>query len=448
MGISPLTFSGISSYSADFQTILTRAVQVARLPVQQLQNQQTDLLQQKTLAGSLNTSMERLATALKDLRSVGDEVGIVGSSSNSSKVSVLSTTGDTPTAYRLTDIESLASAASETSLTAYASSTDTSVSTNSNVRLSVGGTNYDITLSAGNNNLIGLRNAINAKNAGVTATILTAGPGQNYLSVTANGSGNKPITLVDDPTGVNTTLLSATNPGTNARFKLNGVQIERSSNIINSVVPGLSFEVKGTTSGTEAVTLTLASDRNRLPSALRELAAAFNQVREDVNGQTGETAGLLSGDFLVREAQTVLRRLSTFEGSGDVSSLAGLGLNFDQQGKLTFDSDKFNSLSANEITSAFAFVDSDNLGRYVRDVEQFTDPVNGLVKLQIEQYDRADKRLTDNIATIEERIALMRSGMQLRLQIADSLLGGLESQKTVLDASIQSVTFTNFGKKE
>ena len=49
MGLSPLTFVGVSQFSADFQTILSRAVQIAELPIKALQNRDLDTLQKKTL---------------------------------------------------------------------------------------------------------------------------------------------------------------------------------------------------------------------------------------------------------------------------------------------------------------------------------------------------------------------------------------------------------------
>ncbi|MBI3679636.1 MAG: hypothetical protein HY235_04505, partial [Acidobacteria bacterium] len=49
MSLSPLTFTGVSTFSQDFQTILDRASRIASLPIQALQNQQKDLIQQKLL---------------------------------------------------------------------------------------------------------------------------------------------------------------------------------------------------------------------------------------------------------------------------------------------------------------------------------------------------------------------------------------------------------------
>ena len=50
MGLSPLTFSGVSTYSSDFQKILERTVAIASQPISFLQREQTQIFQQKSLA--------------------------------------------------------------------------------------------------------------------------------------------------------------------------------------------------------------------------------------------------------------------------------------------------------------------------------------------------------------------------------------------------------------
>jgi len=59
MGITPLTFTGVSPFSSDFQTILARAVSISSLPIKILQNKQTDILQEKQLSVSLSSSVMR-----------------------------------------------------------------------------------------------------------------------------------------------------------------------------------------------------------------------------------------------------------------------------------------------------------------------------------------------------------------------------------------------------
>jgi len=83
MSITPLTFTGISQYSTDFQTILNRAVQIAQIPVQQLQNKDSDVLQRKTLLGGLSTAVSGLSDALGALGKIGAGQALAASSSDS-----------------------------------------------------------------------------------------------------------------------------------------------------------------------------------------------------------------------------------------------------------------------------------------------------------------------------------------------------------------------------
>src|SRR5581483_6575630 len=311
MAITPLAFTGISKYSQDFQTILNRAVSIAALPVQQLQNKQTDIVQQKQLVGSLSDAVSRLSSSIQSLTAVAQAHGLVATSSNASKVSVTNTGATSTGSFQITDISSIASAASETSVAGYQTSDSTPVSASGTVKLVIGGTERRIQLTPANNNLVGLRDAINGLNLGVTATVLTTGTGTtpNYLLVTANTTGATSLRLVEDPDNAATDLLTTNNQGSNANFKLNGVPISQATNVVNSVVPGLTFNILGTTDTGETVNLRLQTDRGQLASALEDLVSKYNATASQVNAQIGPNAGLLSGDWLVRQIQNSLRQV-------------------------------------------------------------------------------------------------------------------------------------------
>ena len=69
--ITPLRFTGISTFSEDFQAILTRAVQIAALPIQQLQNQENRLVTRKQSVTALNANVESLTAAVRTLGEIG-----------------------------------------------------------------------------------------------------------------------------------------------------------------------------------------------------------------------------------------------------------------------------------------------------------------------------------------------------------------------------------------
>jgi hypothetical protein len=77
-----------------------------------LKNQQSDLLQKKSLLISLNTVVGNLGSSIAALGSVAANRAIAASSSDPSTVAVTSTGASAPANYAITNISSLASAAS------------------------------------------------------------------------------------------------------------------------------------------------------------------------------------------------------------------------------------------------------------------------------------------------------------------------------------------------
>lgn len=452
MGLSPLAFSGISQFSQDFGKILERAQRIASFPLTQLSNQKSDLVTRKSLAGSLEALTTSFSASLEALAQVGDSNGISASSSNTAKVQIGSVTATSSAVYQISDISSLAAAANETSLTGYANSTAAPVSATGSVRLQVGSNTYNITLTSETNNLNGLRNAINALGAGVSATVFTTGTGAtpNYLSISANQPGATTLALTDDPDGAATVLLTSANQGSNAVFKVNGVNVSKPSNLINDVVSGVTFTIAGTTAGSETVNVTLSKDRAKLSSSLRNVVNAYNGIVSFLDSQRGEQAGQLAGSGLLRQVQSALSRFTSFSASGAIQSLADLGIELDNQGKMSIDVSKFNTLSDAQLNAAFAFASSQptGLGSLQGTFEALSNPVTGAVALEIEQYDRTEARLSEQIATLTERINFSQQTLQQRLQAADALLASLESQQQTVSAAIEGLNLTLFGRRQ
>jgi len=451
MGISPLTFSGVSSYSADFQKILERTVAIASQPISALQREQTRIFQQKSLATGLQSVIGGLASAISSLGELGTSKALGGTSSNTAKVSVGTVTATSPASYTISEITSVARAASATS-SGFPNGATTAVSTTGTVKFSFNGTDHTLVLGTGENNLTGLRDKINALGAGVTASILTTGTGANpyYLSVTSNTSGEKPIALVDDPSGAATNLIASSDNGGNAAFKVNGVAVSKSSNLINDVVSGVTFTIVSTTAALETVSLSLASNRSTLSSRLQNFVAAYNDVLATTDAQIGEAAGLLTGDTLVREAKEALRAVTGYEGVGAINALSQLGVGFGSDGKATFDATAFSVLSDSDIQNGFSFLGSTStgFGALKSRLSQLSDPVTGLIALQNSKYDESDKRISNRVEELTERLAALQRSTAARLQTVDALLGSLQSQQTIIEASYKSLQLTLFGRND
>jgi flagellar hook-associated protein 2 len=358
-------------------------------------------------------------------------------------------TATSPASYSITEITSVARAASATS-SGFADGDTTPASSTGTVKFSFNGTDHTIALGSGENTLTGLRNKINGLGAGVTASILTTGTGATpyYLSITSNTTGEKPIALVDDPDGAAVNLLASTDNGANANFKVNGVSVSKSSNLVNDVVSGVTFSILATTSVSETVTLSLATNRSTLSSRLQSFASAYNALLAETDSQIGEAAGLLTGDFLVREAKEALRAVTGYQGTGSIKSLAQLGVTFGNDGKATVDTATLDSLSDSQIQDSFTFLGSSTtgFGGLKSRLTQISDPITGLIAVQTAKYDETDKKISDRVTELTNRVIALQRSTAERLQRVDSLLGSLQSQQTIIDASYKSVLVGIYGK--
>src|ERR1039457_6447803 len=98
--IASPTFNGSSTFSSSFQQVLTRAVQMASLPIQQLQNNVNDLTNQQTALTQLESTFQSLDVALQNI-GVASGGSISANVSDQSVVSAATTSAAQPGTYSI-----------------------------------------------------------------------------------------------------------------------------------------------------------------------------------------------------------------------------------------------------------------------------------------------------------------------------------------------------------
>jgi len=321
---APQYFTGLSTFSSDFQSIIQRAVSIRQLPITALQNQQTNNLNQKQALIAFNPDVASVGAAVGALGTLAANQGVAASSSDSSTVSVTNIGATAPGTYTVSNISSLATNASETSVTGYANAATTPVSQTGQVNLVVGSNNYSLNLT-GKNNLNGLVNTINTAGAGVTATILHIGS-LNYLSVAANNSGATTLQLNDAPldlvtntgTGTETSTQTYANSTTTPVSGVGNVNLVVGSttynlnltgnnnltglmNAINSAgAPGVSAAITGSAG---AYSLSMTGPAGTL--ALNDIPSDGNLITNTVAGQGSNAQFYLNGVSVTEASNTI-----------------------------------------------------------------------------------------------------------------------------------------------
>jgi len=272
---APQYFTGVSTYSSDFQSIIQRAVQIAQLQVTPLQNEVTDNTSKITALQGLDPSVSALGSDVAALAALATSRGLSASSSDSSTVSVVNTGATAPGTYTVSNITSLASAASETSLTGYTATQ--AVSTSGTVSLAVGSKTYSLNLTgAGQNNISGLANAINNADAGVNASVLTTGS-SNYLVVSASNTGATTLQVNDVTPG---TLITGNGTGTETSLQ---TYADAAS------TPVLANGQLQLVVGSQSYSLDISANNN-----LNGLAQAINSANAGVTATVTGSAGAYS----------------------------------------------------------------------------------------------------------------------------------------------------------
>lgn len=451
MGITPLTFTGISSFSDDFQTILNRSVSIASLPAKVLQNEQQDVLNRKVAMADLRSAVSSLAGTLSTLGGMRSG-GALAVSSSSYTVGASLGAGAAPGVYQISEITSLASQAIATSMAGLATQDSTAVSGGDHkLQLVVGGVTHDMTLAAEADNLAGVRDAINALGAGVTATILDTHnePGRYFLSLAADSKGAQAIELRTVAGDSSSNLLKQTSPGSDAIFKVNGQSVTATDNAVSGVIPGVMLELKDKTADGQVITVSVSTNRAPIQGALQQFVTAYNAMVGKLDAQIGESAGMLNGDPVIGQLSGLLREITGYSGSGSVRRLADLGITLSATGEMSFDSTAISRMSGTDLSSALDFLGdgSSGLSALASRLTALSDPLTGSMRYMLKSYDETDSRLSAQIAAIEERVSAMQASLMARLQAADSLLASLDSQKSMLTATIESLNTVTNGKK-
>ena len=446
---NPQTFTGVSKYSSDMQSILKRTQQIAQIPVTALQNDQTTLKSEASGLASLQTAVGALAVSIDYLSSLSKAGALSASSDNADVVSAaVSGAGAAAGTYTVGNVTSLASVSMATMASGIADPAATAVApedTNT-LYLSVGGVQTPITLTSATNNLNGLRDAINSSGAGVTASILTT-TGGSYLTLTATTAGASAISLKAASDGSGADLMEMNKTGSLAQLEVNGKPVTSTSNQVAGVIPGVTLTLNATTAAGESATISVVAGATAITSALQNVVTAYNSLASSIATLTAPGSGVLAGSQITQSVRSLMRGFAFYEGSGSVSSLVDLGVSLDKTGTMSLDTGVLSSFTPGQLASALGFIGdgTKGLSAVATSLEAYSDTTSGVIQQNITQDQDSEQRLQDQIDAMNVRIQAAQKTEMAKLQAADALLAQLTSQQSILTSSIQSLNYTLYG---
>jgi flagellar hook-associated protein 2 len=451
------SFSGLGS-GIDFGQLTEAILAEKSRPISQLQSRSTQIGKTNDAYKQLNAKLATLTEAVNALTNKELGKGRLASSSATDKV-IPTATASAATGTFNVAVTRLATNLSQVSRV-YASASNAVLAggaTTATFELRLGGaaTGTAITINSANNSLTGLRDAINAANAGVSAAIVdTDGSGtQNklVLNSTATGAAGRVQLVETSATGTAADLaITSLNPpgATNdfsdldALFTVNGLALTRASNTVSDAVTGLTFNLLSSGSSTIKVT----ANTGELENKIKVFVAAYNDVQDFIAGQytkdgTGKPNGTLAGDATLRSIQTQLRTTvgSSFaENGGTLSNLTQVGIGRDANGKLTLDNTVLSQALSNSFTNTralFSGLSATNTGlanKFHSAFKALSDDVTGVVRNAITGNENSIKGINKSISDQLARVNSLRQSLSRQFAAADAAISQLNNQGSAL----------------
>lgn len=473
----PIQSLGVGS-GLDVNSIITQLMAIENRPLTRLQQANSVTQTQLSSYGGLKSRITALGDAAEKLAAAATWNKTQPSSSSPDTLTVTST--DTAAAVNLQiEISQLARGQS-VSTGALASSASTLGTGTLTLELGAWSDGFAafqpklpasstaITIGVGEDTLAGVRDKINAANAGVTAAILNDSAGSRLVlrsTTTGAESGFRLTVLDDDTTHLDNSGLSrlafnppaATAASGNQRAvdllgSVNGAPIRSTTNTLDNLVDGVSVQVKRITSS--AVEATVQRDTASMKALVQQFVNAYNETNKFLADQTRynadtKSAATLQGDRVAVGLQGQLRTLVATQSSASsvFGTLSSVGISLERDGALKIDTGKLDKALENlpELSKLFSADGAGNASALgiARRFDQLADAstnTGGTLPLReeglrqrIERNNNQQESLSDRIAGVEKRLRAQYTALDRQMSQLNSLSAYVTQQLSALN---------------
>jgi flagellar hook-associated protein 2 len=215
----------------------------------------------------------------------------------------------------------------------------------------------NIAITSTNSSLTGIAAAINARNAGVTATVVSdvdgsrlllkgpTGASQAFTLTATENSGFEGLSSLNVGVGATGTTIGSS--AKDAIVAIDGVALKRPTNSINDLISGVQLDLVGAAVGT-TVTLGTASPSANISQSVSDFVDTYNQLLAVMKQETDPASGSLYADPAAKSlarslAQLTLTKLSTATVTGAPTTLADIGVATNRDGTLSVNADRLSA---------------------------------------------------------------------------------------------------------
>ena len=458
----------------DSNGIVSKLVDLERLPITQLQAQATKIQAKVSEFGTIQS----LVTSFRDAaRKVADPTtwnSMTSTSTDSAAVTFATDPGAAAGSYSV-NVKALAQA--QTVVTIKSQTNDQATIGSGTLTLDKGtwgtdgkftatGTAVQVTIDA-TDTLEDIRDKINSSGSSVSASIIVDASGARlaFSSASTGAANGFRIQATDNDGGDNDDVglsqlaydpehnTTGTDPAAEAQdasVVVNGITLTSTTNTFKNALSAISFTVGKLSNGSPA-TVTVAPDKDAITKAVNDFATAFTSLSDKLHEDTkyddsSKTAGVLQGDAT---AVSILNQFrSTVASSSSASSVYGtlssIGLSVSSSGGLTVDSSKLATAlgKLSEVKKLFTAAGSasvsgsDGIGTRLRKLGDNMLSFDGTLASRINGLNTSLSKNEKRQDQMDARASLYEARLRAQYSTLDTTMAGLTTQSQYISQMI------------
>jgi len=402
---------------------------------EKVENKKSELDEIKSLISKLNTSVTNMTydtpydTVTKDIS--GDSVSIT-------------TNGSVKEQSISIDVTQLATKDIFESNDGFASK-DAALKSG-DFKISIDGQDYSINIEDGDT-LEDLVDKINKEtDSKVEASILNVGGNDPYkLIVKSVKTGEKnQLTISSTSDSFSNDISRIGDPAHDAIFKVDGVQIQRSTNTIDDLMDNITINLEKVGKSD----ISIKKDNSKIIEGIEDFVEKFNSVINKINEDTKydskkKEAGIFQGNSDIRSITRSLQDIVATTISKDSKMAGDFGLEVQRDGTLTFDKDKFNKAYEENSSQVEEFFKASNAtdGMFNKLESKLFDiniSSSGTIKTLEKSFEDSINRYSEELTKAQDRLDRQYDILTKKFASYDKIMGQLSSQSATLDNMIKA----------
>lgn len=473
MGISSL---GIGS-GLDLDSLVRQLVQAERAPrMEALAKRESDTKVQISALGSLRSAINELKDPLMTLANPDRMQARAANVQNPDKDNPFFTMESSRSSARgnyMIEVHELARGTRAQS-DAFTNSKEVVNSAAGNLNFATGdGESFSIDIAAGAT-LEDIARQVNESkdNTGVSASIINTGGSapetrlvftsektgaDNQLVVSNNNAELDKLSTVATGAGPAGMSIRAEDRAADARISIDGIEAYSSTNTFENVIQNSSITVERVTETDKPIRATVDFDTKGVQKAIEDFVKAYNGLIDKINSSTQykpadddgkSNSGPLIGDGMVRSIQSSFASIvSSRSGDGMVNNLFQLGLTFDKDGKLEFDTKSTGELGTGKqrLTKALEdnfgavsemFAGENGIATRLDSLVKQYGQSGGLIQSRSQAVEMQQKMIKDERTAFERYITSFEETQRMRFAGLDKTISNLQNGANMMFAQL------------